>query len=151
MTVITLHTEIQSTIEKAFQLSLDIDFHKKTASQTNEEAIAGVTSGIIKYNETVSWRGKHFGVYLTHTSQITAYEVPRYFVDEMIKGNFKTFRHQHFFEQKENMVHMKDVITYTTPYRIFGKLFDRFLLKKHMTHFIQHRNQTIKTALEKEE
>jgi len=151
MTVITLYTEIQSTIEKAFELSLDIDFHKKTASQTNEEAIGGVTSGIIKYNETVTWRGKHFGVYLTHTSQITAYEAPTYFVDEMIEGNFKTFRHQHFFEQKEDMVHMKDVITYTTPYGVFGKLFDWLFLKKHMTHFIQHRNQTLKTALEKKE
>ncbi|WP_299210052.1 SRPBCC family protein [uncultured Dokdonia sp.] len=149
MTVIILHTEIQTTTEKAFQLSLDIDFHKKTASQTQEEAIAGITSGIIKYNETVTWRGKHFGVFLTHTSQITAYEAPTYFVDEMIKGNFKSFRHQHFFEQKENTVHMKDIITYSTPYGIFGKLFDSLLLKKHLTDFIKNRNQTLKTALEK--
>ncbi len=149
MTEITLHTEIQSTIEEAFLLSLDIDFHKKTASQTQEEAIAGVTSGRIKYNETVTWRGKHFGVFLTHTSQITAYEASSYFVDEMIEGNFKSFRHQHFFEQKGNTVFMKDVIKYTTPYRIFGKLFDSLFLKKHMTQFIKNRNLAIKTALEK--
>ena len=150
MTEITLHTEIQSTIEKAFLLSLDIDFHKKTASQTQEEAIAGVTSGHIKYNETVTWRGKHFGVFLTHTSQITAYEASSYFVDEMIEGNFKSFRHQHFFEQKGETVFMKDVLKYSTPYGIFGKLFDSLFLKKHMTHFIENRNLAIKTALEKE-
>ncbi|MFT5889930.1 MAG: ligand-binding SRPBCC domain-containing protein [Dokdonia sp.] len=149
MTVITLHTEIQSTIEKAFLLSLDIDFHKKTASQTQEEAIAGITSGIIKYNETVTWRGKHFGVFLTHTSQITAYEASSYFVDEMIEGKFKSFRHQHFFEQKGNTVFMKDVIKYSAPYGIFGKLFNSLFLKKHMTHFIENRNLAIKTALEK--
>lgn len=151
MTVITLHTEIKSTIEEAFQLSLDIDFHKKTASQTNEKAIDGVTSGIIKHNETVTWRGKHFGVFLTHTSLISAYEPPTYFVDEMIKGNFKSYRHHHYFKQKGDLVDMKDVITYATPYGIIGKLFDRLLLKKHMTHFIQNRNQSIKTVLEKKE
>lgn len=150
MTVITLHTEILSTLEEAFQLSLDIDFHKKTASQTQEEAIAGVTSGIIKQNETVTWRGKHFGVFLTHTSQITAYEASTYFVDEMIEGNFKSFRHQHFFEKKDNVVYMKDVITYETPYGIFGKIFDHLLLKKHLTHFIENRNQVLKVALEQD-
>ena len=148
MTVITLHTKINSTIEKAFQLSLDIDFHKKTASQTNEEAIAGVTSGIIKYNETVTWRGKHFGVFLTHTSIISAYDAPTYFVDEMIDGRFKSFRHQHYFEQKKDGVHMKDVITYQTPYGVFVKLFDRLLLKKHMKDFIVNRNSILKKELE---
>lgn len=149
MTVITLHTKINSTIEEAFQLSLDIDFHKKTASQTNEEAIDGVTSGIIKHNETVTWRGKHFGVFLTHTSIISAYEAPTYFVDEMIEGRFKSFRHQHYFEQKEDGVHMKDIITYQTPYGIFGQLFDRLLLKKHLTGFIENRNSILKKELER--
>jgi len=148
MTVITLHIEIKSTVEEAFQLSLDIDFHKKTASHTKEEAIAGVTSGIIKYNETVTWRGKHFGVYLTHTSLISAYEAPTYFVDEMIEGNFKSFKHQHFFEQKEDTVFMKDIITYDTPYGIFGKLFDSLFLKRYMKDFIENRNSTIKRVLE---
>lgn len=149
MTVITLHTHINSTTKEAFQLSLDIDFHKRTASQTDEEAIAGVTSGIIKYNETVTWRGKHFGVFLTHTSIISAYDAPTYFVDEMIEGRFKSFRHQHYFEQKGEGVYMKDVITYQTPYGIFGKLFDRLLLKKHMTDFITNRNSILKNELEK--
>lgn len=149
MTVITLHTKIHSTVEEAFKLSLDIDFHKKTASQTNEEAIAGVTSGIIKHNETVTWRGKHFGVFLTHTSIISAYEASSYFVDEMIEGRFKSFRHQHYFEQKEDGVHMKDVITYQTPYGIFGKLFDKLLLKKHLTDFIENRNSILKKELER--
>jgi len=135
MTVITLHTKIHSTVEEAFKLSLDIDFHKKTASQTNEEAIA--------------WRGKHFGVFLTHTSIISAYEASSYFVDEMIEGRFKSFRHQHYFEQKEDGVHMKDVITYQTPYGIFGKLFDKLLLKKHLTDFIENRNSILKKELER--
>lgn len=148
MTTIELDTQIQTSIEKAFTLSLDIDFHKKSAAQTNEEAIAGVTSGIIKLNETVTWRGKHFGVFLTHESIISALQHPHYFVDEMIQGRFKSFKHRHYYEEKNGVVHMKDVITYTTPYGILGKLLDVVLIKKHMTQFIKNRNQALKNELE---
>ncbi len=148
MTTIELDTQIQTSIEKAFNLSLDIDFHKKSASQTHEEAIAGVTSGIIKLNETVTWRGKHFGIFLTHESIISALEHPYYFVDEMIQGRFKSFKHRHYYEEKNGVVHMKDVITYTTPYGILGKLLDVILIKKHMTQFIKNRNQALKNELE---
>lgn len=148
MTTIELETQIQTSIEKAFNLSLDIDFHKKSASQTHEEAIAGVTSGIIKLNETVTWRGKHFGIFLTHKSIISALEHPHYFVDEMIQGRFKFFKHHHYYEEKNGVVYMKDVITYTTPYGILGKLLDVILIKKHMTKFIENRNQALKNELE---
>ena len=74
--------------------------HQQSASPSKEKAIAGVTSGLINLNETVTWRGKHFGVYLTHKSRITAMDFYDYFVDEMEEGKFKTFKHEHFFEEK---------------------------------------------------
>ncbi len=148
MTTIQLDTEMHTSIEKAFNLSLDIDFHKKSASQTKEEAIAGVTSGHIKLNETVTWRGKHFGFFLTHESVISALERPYYFVDEMIQGRFKFFKHSHYYEEKNGVVHMKDVIMYRTPYGILGKLLDVLLIKRHMTQFIKNRNQALKNELE---
>ena len=40
---------------------MDIDFHQESASQTQEKAIKGVTSGQIGLGEMVTWRGKHFG------------------------------------------------------------------------------------------
>lgn len=148
MTTIQLDTKIQTSIEKAFTLSLDIDFHKKSASQTNEEAIAGVTSGIIKLNETVTWRGKHLGIFLTHKSIISALEHPYHFIDEMVQGQFKSFKHRHYFEEKKGVVYMKDIITYTTPYGILGKLLDVLFIKNHMTQFITHRNLALKNELE---
>ena len=72
-----------------------------------------------------------------------------YFVDEQLKGHFKYFKHQHFFEQKENYVEVKDVLEYETPFGILGKLFDKLLLKKHLTEFILHRNAILKDLTEK--
>jgi ligand-binding SRPBCC domain-containing protein len=140
MTTIHITTIIKAPIQQVFDNSRNIDLHQESASQTNEVAIAGVTSGLINLNETVTWRGKHFGFYLTHKSRITAMNLYTYFVDEMEEGLFKSFKHEHFFEEKEEFVLMTDNLCYETPFGIFGQLFDYLFLKKHLTNFITHRN-----------
>lgn len=89
MTTIHLTTKIKATKQIVFDNSRDIDIHQQSASKSNEKAIAGITIGLINYSETVTWRGKHFGLYLTHKSQITAMNYYDYFVDEMVEGKEK--------------------------------------------------------------
>ena len=98
MQVITLSTRIAAPQERCFLLSLSIDLHKVSTARTAERAVAGVTQGLIGANETVTWRGRHFGFMLTHQSVISAYKRPRYFRDAMVKGMFKSFEHDHFFD-----------------------------------------------------
>ena len=147
-TTIKVLTKINAPIQTVFDLSRDIDMHQKSASSTKETAIDGVTSGLINYNETVTWRGKHFGIYLTHKSRITAMNLYDYFVDEMEDGKFKSFRHEHIFNEKEGITIMKDKLHYEVPYGFFGKLFNFLFLKNHMINFIIERNKTLKTLSE---
>ena len=149
MTTIKIITHYFAPIETVFDTNRNIDIHQQSASKTMEVAIAGITSGLINKNETVTWKGKHFGVYLTHQSLISEMDFPTYFVDEQLKGQFKSFKHQHFFEQKENYVEVTDILNYETPYGIFGKLFDKLFLKKHLTDFIMKRNAVLKNLAEK--
>lgn len=151
MTTIKLTTHYFAPIETVFNTNRDIDIHQKTASKTKEIAIAGITSGLINKNETVTWKGKHFGFFITHQSIISEMIIPTYFVDEQLKGHFKNFKHQHFFEQKENYVEVTDFLEYETPFGILGKLFDQFLLKNHLTKFIMHRNSILKDLAEKQQ
>jgi ligand-binding SRPBCC domain-containing protein len=148
MTTIHLITKIQAPIQTVFDVSRNIDIHQQSASKSDEVAIAGVTSGLINLNETVTWRGKHFGFYLTHKSRITAMDLYNYFVDEMEEGKFKTFKHQHFFEEIKDVTTMTDVLQYETPFGVFGKLFDVLFLKKHLTQFLLERNKTLKIVSE---
>jgi hypothetical protein len=148
MTTIQLITEIKSSKKIVFDVSRDIDIHQKSAFKSNEKAIAGVTSGLINYNETVTWRGKHFGFYLTHKSRITTMNLYDYFVDEMEEGKFKSFKHQHFFEEKNGITIMKDHLQYETPFGIFGKIFDILFLEKHLTKFLLERNKILKQTAE---
>ena len=148
MTTINLTTKIIASKKTVFDASRNIDVHQQSASKSNESAIAGITSGLINLNETVTWRGKHFGFYLTHKSRITAMNLYDYFVDEMEEGKFKTFKHEHFFEEKNGVTIMTDKLQYETPFDIFGKLFDTLFLKNHLIHFLLERNKILKEVSE---
>lgn len=148
MTTINLTTKINAPKQTVFEASRNIDIHQKSASSSNEKAISGITSGLINLNETVTWRGKHFGFYLTHKSRITAMTFYDYFVDEMEEGKFKSFKHEHFFEEENGITIMKDKLQYETPFWIFGKLFNVIFLKKHLTNFLLERNKALKEVSE---
>ena len=149
MTTINLITKINAPIAKVFDLNRDIDIHKLSTAKSNETAIEGVTSGLINLNETVTWRGRHFGFYLKHKSKITEMEIPSYFVDKMEQGHFKSFRHEHTFVTKNGITVMIDHLQYKTPFGIFGRLFDKLLLKKYLTDFLLKRNEIVKNLAEK--
>ena len=148
MPLIQLTTKISAPISTVFDLSRSIDLHKISTQHTNEEAIAGCTSGLINFGESVTWRAKHFGVYQTLTSKITAFENPNFFVDEMQSGIFKSFKHQHLFSEQQNETLMTDIFEYQSPFGILGKLADKLFLKMYMTQLLEKRNQTIKVFAE---
>ena len=150
MTTINLITKINAPIQNVFDLNRNIDIHKLSISKSNETAIDGITSGLIDLNQTVTWKGKHFGFYQTHKSLISAMEAPNYFMDEMTEGRFKSFRHLHTFTEENEIVIMKDKIQYETPFGIFGKLFDKLILKKYLTTLIAERNEFVKNLAEKQ-
>src|SRR5690606_38489731 len=137
---IKLKTEIQAPIELVFDLSRSIDLHKISTRHTNETAIAGKVSGLIELNEFVTWKAKHFGVYQTLTSKITEFDRPRYFVDEMVKGAFKRFRHEHHFSFESQHTFMHDIFEYKARLGLIGKLADALFLKKYMIRLLEKRN-----------
>jgi len=148
MPTIELETRINAPIEKVFDLARSIDLHMESTNQTGEKAIAGKTSGLIESGETVTWRAKHFGIWQTLTSKITEFDRPDYFVDEMVQGAFKSFRHQHHFSGNGNQTLMKDVFVFESPVGILGKLFNWLVLKRYMTTLLTKRNKVIKKAAE---
>ena len=148
MPKIELTTEIDSTIGICFDLSRSIDLHKISTAKTNELAIEGVTSGLISLNEFVTWEAKHFGIRQKLTTKITAFERPDYFVDEQIRGAFKSFRHEHIFEMVSGKVIMKDIFEFHSPFGIFGIFFNKIILTNYMRKLLIERNRVIKDFAE---
>ena len=148
MPILKLKTIINADIQIVFDLSRSIDLHKISTKHTNEEAVAGKTSGLIELGEQVTWRAKHFGMYQNLTSKITNYKNPNYFTDEMVSGAFKSFKHEHHFEYINNQTVITDHFEYISPFGVFGKLIDSLFLKKYMINLLDKRNQTIKEFAE---
>ena len=150
MPVIKIQTRINATKEIVFDLARNITLHEISAGNSNEKAIAGVTSGLINLNETVTWRAKHFGFYQSLSVKITEMEKPNTFTDEMIKGAFKRFRHTHTFIQEGLETIMEDQFDYTAPLGNLGKMADFLFLKQYMKLFLKERNEVIKAYAEDE-
>ena len=88
MTTIVAMTLINAPIEKVFTSSLDIDLELSAANEYGIRAVGGVTSGIIGAGERVTWQVKQFGLWVSHTTEISRFQEPTYFQDRMIKGLF---------------------------------------------------------------
>lgn len=144
-----LETTINAPIEIVFDLARSIDLHMLSLEHTNEKAIAGRLSGLVKKGETVTWRAKHLGVTQELTSHITDVELHHFFADEMERGAFKSFRHEHYFETLENgQTFMRDIFSYTSPLGILGTLADKLFLASYMTRLLEQRNRTLKQVAE---
>jgi len=151
MPIIKIEMKIDAPIQRVFDLARCIDLHTESMSESNEKAVAGKTKGLINKDETVTWEAIHFGIKQKLTSKITIFERPHRFRDSMVKGAFKRFDHDHFFETKNSQTIMKDVFDYDSPLGFLGNIADALFLENYMTELLESRNALIKTVAESDD
>ena len=148
MPTITLETPIKAAAEICYDLSLSVDLHQLSTVRTKEHIVDRIKEGMMKLGETVTWRAKHFGIWLELTSKITEARRPEYFVDEMQKGTFKSLRHEHHFIKTNEGILMKDIFIFESPLGILGKVVNHLILENYLKGFLTERNQCIKEMAE---
>jgi ligand-binding SRPBCC domain-containing protein len=119
-----------------------------SASLTKEQAIGGITSGLIELGQQVEWRARHFGFWFNMTVAITEMRRPFHFQDAMVKGPFRYFRHDHTFTEQGSGADMVDRVEFASPVPVFGSIVDFLFLRHHLKLFLQERNLLLKAALE---
>ncbi|MGN7252475.1 SRPBCC family protein [Arthrobacter sp. SAFR-014] len=124
-----------------FDLSRSIDAHKDSMARSREEAVGGVTSGLIALGQEVTWRAWHFGLLIRMTSRITEMQAPHYFVDEQVRGPFLRFRHLHEFSEVPAGTVMVDRIDFAAPFGLLGRVAERLFLARYLRKLIETRNQ----------
>ena len=150
MARIRLETYINAPIERCFDLSLSVDLHRHSVAHTQERPVAGVTSGIMKLGDTVTWEAVHFGIKQHLTSQITAHERPSSFTDEMVKGAFHDITHLHEFVTQPPGTLMIDLFTFHAPLGFLGKSAEMLFLTRYMKGLLLTRNRYLKQVAEAE-
>lgn len=148
MNRIELTTQIKAPIERCFDLSRSVDLHKVSMLQSREEIIDGVETGLMKHNDSVTWRAMHFGIQFSLRSTITKFTRPFFFTDEMKRGPFKSMVHDHFFYWEESHTTMVDHFYFQSPYGVVGEMVDSLVLKRYLTSLLTKRNLVIKQYAE---
>jgi ligand-binding SRPBCC domain-containing protein len=141
-----LITDLACSVEEAFDLSLDIDVHLHSMRASGERAIAGVTTGRIGLGQQVTWQATHFHVPFTMTSRITELDRPRRFVDEQVRGPFRSFHHDHRFEATIEGCRMTDRVTFVAPFGPIGRIAERAVLGRYLRVLLETRNAYLGTA-----
>lgn len=150
MKIIRVTTLIAAPVERCFKLSTSIDLHLATAEATGETAIDGVTSGLIREGETVTWRGRHFGWMFQHKSLIDAFRPYTHFRDVMVHGVFQRFEHDHYFAPMNDGTRMRDELRFSAPLGPLGRVVEGLFLERYLTRFLRRRNALLKQIAESE-
>jgi len=76
-----------------------------------------------------------------------AYEKNRLFVDEMRKGPFAAWRHEHRFESDARGSRLVDAVTYTPPLGVLGRLAAPLAVQPRLRKMFEHRHRVTRSAL----
>ena len=149
MARVVIETWIAAPIELCFDLARDVDTHVRTSARTRERVVAGKTSGLLDFDDVVTFEAVHFGVTQQLTSKIVEFDRPRRFVDEMVKGAFASLRHLHEFTSQGTTTLMRDTLDWRSPFGFLGIIADKLFLERHMRNFVTTKQRELKAYAEK--
>ena len=144
MSRIECETLIAAPPQRCFDLSRSVELHLESAAGTGERAIDGVTSGLLDEGDTVTWEARHLGRRRRLTVRIAAYDRPRFFRDEQVRGPFRHMVHDHLFEDADGATRMRDAFEFESGF----PLVDRLVLAPYLRRFLRRRNELIRRRAE---
>ena len=148
MAIIRTEIVIHADAQVCFDLARDVDVHVRSAQATGERAVAGVTTGRLNLGDSVTWRGRHFGLVQDLTSRITIFEPARHFRDEMVSGPFKRLVHDHYFEAIPGATRMVNIFDFNAPWGVIGKVAESLFLTSYLRRFLERRGRMLKDIAE---
>jgi ligand-binding SRPBCC domain-containing protein len=148
MPILIFETVINAAPEVCFDLVRDVSFFLQSGEKDFEKFAAKNSHGEIKLGEIVTFERKVFGLSQTLKVKVVELEKPLRFVDEMIEGNFKYFRHAHEFITAKNQTLMRDIFVWESPLGILGKIADAIFMKNYLRNMAMRRNAKLKEIAE---
>jgi len=78
--------------------------------------------------------------WLTEITQINKYN---FFIDEQRMGPYRIWHHEHHFREVDGGVEMRDILYYSVPFGIFGRLADRVFVHNKVKQIFSFRKEKI--------
>ena len=135
---------VNADIDDVWKFYTDLDHLKKITPENMNIRIKNSTTSQIVEGQEAILEAKIIFLKKTWNTKIT-YQKPYKYIDEMIKGPFKKWRHIHIFEQIEpGKTNVIDEIDFELPYGILGQLLEPVAYKKLVKVFEYRKIQTTK-------
>jgi len=152
-----VETPIAAPPAVCFDLARDVDLHTRSAAHTEERAVAVTTAGLLSLGDEVTWEARHLGRRWRLTARITVFEPPGRFVDEQVRGPFRSFAHTHDFQPAAAgaagaggaATVMVDSFRYEAPLGPLGRLARALFLTRHLRRFLARRAAFLKEEAER--
>ena len=68
----------------------------------------------------------------------------------MTAGLFKSFEHDHRFQEQDGTTVMQDELRFSAPFGVLGLMAERLVLRNHLIRFLRERNKFVKQVAESE-
>ena len=136
---------VHAPIDRCFLLSTSIALVQQTIGM---RPVSGKTTGLIENGDQLLWRGWKFGLPAMHETLITGYDRPNFFQDTMGRGYFRSFQHDHRFEEVDGYTLMMDVVRFSMPLSTLGRHVGKHVVVPHVMSLLLARFNLLKRIAE---
>jgi ligand-binding SRPBCC domain-containing protein len=88
------------------------------------------------------------GIFMRWESRHTAYDPPRLFEDQQVRGPFRSWRHRHIVEPHAEGALLVDDIEYTLPLGFLGRLFAGAAIERRLRRVFAFRHRVTREYCE---
>ncbi|MFK3677805.1 SRPBCC family protein [Microbacterium sp. NPDC090218] len=138
-----LETLIPAPPAAVFAASLDPGLHVRSMARYGETMVEAPVGGEFTEGSTVTWRARHFGIPFRLRSVVFGIDPPRGFSDRQLSGPFRSFLHEHAFDEHPQGTMMRDIVTFRSPLGPLGRAVDAIFLGDYMERLIVERNAVL--------
>ena len=98
---------------------------------------------LMRVGALIDYRIKLYGVPMNWRTEITEWQPNVKFADNQVKGPYKLWYHEHFFEEKDGQTIMIDRVQYQSPGWILEPIVNALFVKGQVEKIFDHRNEVI--------
>jgi len=88
------------------------------------------------------------GIFVRLESRHTAYDPPRLFEDQQVRGPFRSWRHRHIIEPHPEGAFLIDDIEYTLPFGFVGRLLAGAFIERRLRRMFAFRHRVTRESCE---
>ena len=139
-------TVLPLPVDQVFEFFANVDNLERITPPELAFHIVTPAPIVIKEGTIIDFRLRLFGVPFSWRTRIVQWQPNEQFIDEQIRGPYKSWRHLHTFAPCEDGTRMTDRVEYRLPFRLAGYL-ALPLVWRQLDRIFRYRASTIRRLL----